>query len=162
MAAQETVPADLERRVVQLNFRYARCLDENRLSDWPELFTEDGRYVIHPRENLEQGLEGYWLYLDNKRMMRDRVVSLQEVNIYQINYERRLVTNVAVDGREGDAWLARANYMIMHTTNEGESRLFSVGEYRDRIVETGGRLAFRERVVVPDTFTVPSHLSIPL
>jgi len=94
--------------------------------------------------------------------MRDRVVSLLEVNIYQVNYERRLVTNVVVDGREGDAWLARANYMIMHTTNEGESRLFSVGEYRDRIVETDGRLAFRERVVVPDTFTVPSHLSIPL
>ena len=160
--AGERISAEIERQVVHLNFRYARCLDENRLSDWPDLFTEDGRYVIHPRENLEQGLEGYWLYLDNKRMMRDRVVSLLEVNIYQINYERRLVTNVEVVGREDDAWLARANYLLMHTSNEGVSQIFSVGEYRDRLVEAGGRLLFRERVVVPDTFTVPSHLSIPL
>jgi anthranilate 1,2-dioxygenase small subunit len=162
LMAEEEISIELERQAVHLNFRYARCLDENRLSDWPDLFTEDGRYLIHTRENLEQGLEGYWLYLDNKRMMRDRVVSLQEVNIYQINYERRLVTNVALVGRDGDAWLARANYMLMHTSNEGTSRLFSVGEYRDRMVEVGGRLLFRERIVVPDTFTVPSHLSIPL
>ena len=161
MAAQG-ISSDLERQVVHLNLRYASCLDENRLSDWPQLFTEDGRYVIHPRENLEQGLEGYWLYLENQRMMRDRVVSLLEVNIYQIHYERRLVTNIAVLGREGDAWLARANYMLMHTSNEGMSQIFSVGEYRDRIVESDGRLVFRERVVVPDTFTVPSHLSVPI
>lgn len=161
MAGQD-ISSDLERQVVRLNFRYASCLDENRLSDWPQLFTEDGRYVIHPRENLEQGLEGYWLYLENQRMMRDRVVSLLEVNIYQIHYERRLVTNIAVLGREGDAWLARANYMLMHTSNEGMSQIFSVGEYRDRIVESDGRLVFRERVVVPDTFTVPSHLSVPI
>lgn len=161
MAAQG-ISSDLERQVVHLNLRYASCLDENRLSDWPQLFTEDGRYVIHPRENLEQGLEGYWLYLENQRMMRDRVVSLLEVNIYQIHYERRLVTNIAVLGRERDAWLARANYMLMHTSNEGMSQIFSVGEYRDRIVESDGRLVFRERVVVPDTFTVPSHLSVPI
>ena len=154
--------ADIERELTRLNFDYARCLDENRLSDWPEFFVPEGRYVIHPRENLEQGLEGYWLYFENQRMMRDRVVSLLEVNIYQIHYERRLVTNVTVLGQEKDAWLARANYMVAHTSNEGVSQLFSVGEYRDVVVESAGRLRFRERVVVPDTFTVASHLSTPL
>jgi 3-phenylpropionate/cinnamic acid dioxygenase small subunit len=73
-----------------------------------------------------------------------------------------LVTNVMVIGREGEAWLARANYMLMHTNNEGRSHIFSVGEYRDRIVESGGRLSFSERLVVVDTFTVPSHLSMPI
>ncbi len=156
------IDAELERRVVALNYRYAQCLDENRLADWPKFFTEDCRYLIHPRDNLEMGLEGYWLYFENKRMLRDRVVSLLEVNIYQIHFERRLVTNVMVTGREGDAWLARANYMLMHTNNEGHSSLFSVGEYRDRIVESGGELRFRSRSVIADTFTVPSHLSTPI
>jgi anthranilate 1,2-dioxygenase small subunit len=154
--------AEIERAVVALNYRYARCLDENRLDEWPEFFTEDGRYLIQPRDNLDQGLEGYWLYFENKRMLRDRVVSLKDVNIYKIHYERRLVTNVEVTGRDGDDWLARANYLVMHTDNEGRSSVFSVGEYRDRIVASEGALQFRERLVIADTFVVPSHLSMPI
>jgi anthranilate 1,2-dioxygenase small subunit len=154
--------AELERAIVGLNYRYARCLDENRLDEWPEFFTDDGRYLIQPRDNLDQGLEGYWLYFENKRMLRDRVVSLKDVNIYKIHYERRLVTNVEVTGRDGDGWLARANYLVMHTDNEGRSSVFSVGEYRDRIVQFEGGLRFRERLVIADTFVVPSHLSMPI
>lgn len=158
----QSVSPDIERRIADLNFRYAQCLDGNRLAEWPDFFAEDCRYLIHSRENLDQGMEGYWLYFENKRMLRDRVISLLKVNIYQIHYERRLITNVMVTGREGEAWLARANYMLVHTNNEGRSHIFSVGEYRDRIVETAGRLSFSERLVVVDTFTVPSHLSMPI
>ena len=154
--------AEIERAIVALNHRYARCLDENRLDEWPEFFIEEGRYLIQPRDNLDQGLEGYWLYFENKRMLRDRVVSLKDVNIYKIHYERRLVTNVEVTGRDGDGWLARANYLVMHTDNEGRSTIFSVGEYRDRIVKSDGALRFSERRVIVDTFVVPSHLSMPI
>lgn len=149
-------------RVVELNYRYARCLDENRLKDWPEFFTDECRYLIQPRDNLEQGMEGYWLYFEGKRMLRDRVVSLLDVNIYHIHYERRMVSNVMVTGRDGDAWLARANYLMLHTDNEGRSHIFSTGEYRDRIVESGGELRFAERQVIADTFTVASHISMPI
>ena len=96
--------------------------------------------------------------LANKRMLRDRVVSLLEVNIYPIRRERRFVSNVMLTGRDGDAWLARANYMLVHTDNEGRSSIFSVGEYRDRIVESADGLRLRERQVIADTFLVPSHL----
>ena len=161
-AATSLVSAELERRVVDLNFRYSRCLDEARLSEWPDFFSDECRYLLHSRENLDQGLEGYWLYFENKRMLRDRVVSLLEVNIYHIHYERRFVSNVMVTGRDGDCWLARANYMMMNTDNEGHSRIFSVGEYRDRIVDEGGVLRLRERLVVVDTFTVESHISMPI
>ncbi len=149
-------------QLAELNYRYAQCLDGSRLAEWPDFFTDDCRYVIHPRENLDAGLEGYWLYFESKRMLRDRVVSLLDVNIYKIHYERRFVSNVMLGGRVGDTWLASANYMLTLTDNEGRSSIFSVGEYRDRIVETDGGLRFRERVVVPDTFTVPSHLSMPI
>jgi anthranilate 1,2-dioxygenase small subunit len=149
-------------RLAELNYSYAQCLDDNRLAEWPDFFTDDCRYLIHSRENLDAGLEGYWLYFENKRMLRDRVVSLLEVNIYRIHYERRFVTNARLSGRDGDAWLARANYMLTTTDNEGRTSIFSVGEYRDRIVEADGVLRFRERQVIVDTFTVPSHLSMPI
>lgn len=158
----DAASGDIERAITALNFAYARCLDENRLRDWPGFFTDDGRYIIHPRENADQDLEGYWLYLENKKMMRDRVVSLLEVNIYQLHYERRLVSNVMVIAREGDCWISRANYLLVHTNNQGVSQIFSTGEYRDRVVRTEEGVFFSERVVVPDTFTVPSHLSLPI
>ena len=115
-------------RVVELNYRYAECLDSNRLAEWPEFFTEDCRYLIHPRENLDAGLEGYWLYFENRRMLRDRVVSLLEVNIYQIHYERRFVSNVMLTGRDGRR-LARAGELHARCTtdSEGHSKIFSVG-----------------------------------
>jgi len=158
----DTISTDLERRVVALNYHYAQCLDDGRLKEWPDFFTDDCRYLIHSRENLDCGLEGYWLYFENKPMLRDRVVSLTDVNIFHIHHERRFVTNVLVTGRDGDVWLARSNYMMMHTNNEGRSKIFSIGEYRDRIVDEGGVLRFRERLVVVDTFTVESHISNPI
>lgn len=153
---------EIERRIADLNYRYAECLDDNRLQEWPEFFIDDGRYLIQPRDNLEMGLEGYWLYFENKRMLRDRVVSLKDVNIYAIHYERRAVTNIRVSRRDGAAWIARANYTMWHTDSEGHSRLFSVGEYRDRIVEGNNGLQFAERIVIADTFTVESHISMPI
>lgn len=153
---------DIVQRIENLNFRYAECLDGNRLPDWPDFFADDCRYLIHSRENLDLGKEAYWLRFENKRMLRDRVVSLCEVNIYQIHYERRLVSNVMVTGRDGEVWLARASYMLLHTNNEGRSHIFSIGEYRDRIVETASGLRFTERLVIVDSFTVPSHLSVPI
>jgi len=161
-ASLASTPPDILRRIEDLNFRYAECLDSNRLRDWPNFFDDDCRYLIHSRENLDLGKEAYWLRFENKRMLRDRVVSLCDVNIYQIHYERRLVSNVMVTGREGEVWLARANYMLVHTNNEGRSHIFSVGEYRDRIVESAGELRLTERLVVVDTFAVPSHLSLPI
>jgi len=152
----------LLQRVVSLNHQYAECLDDNRLADWPELFTDDCRYYVHPRENVLCGLEGYWLYFESKGMLRDRVVSLREVNIYQVRYERRLIGNVRIAGQDGETWIAKANYMLTHTDNEGRSTLFSVGEYRDRIRECDGHLRFCERAVIPDTFLVKSHLSMPI
>ena len=68
-------------RVVELNYRYAQCLDDNRLSDWPDFFTEEGRYLIHPRENLDAGMEGYWLYFENAHAARSRGVAARSEHL---------------------------------------------------------------------------------
>jgi hypothetical protein len=60
------------------------------------------------------------------------------------------------------AFAVTANVLVVHSDIEGNSRIFCAGEYRDRIVEREGELLFREKIVVLDTFTVPSHLSMPI
>ena len=67
---------ETELRIGRLNQEYARCIDEDRLESWVDFFVgEDARYLIHPRENADAGLEGYWMHCENKPMMRDRIVA---------------------------------------------------------------------------------------
>lgn len=162
MSMNPRIDAQIEREILALNTRYAHCLDDERLEEWPQLFTEDCRYVIHPRENLKAGLEGYWLYFDSNAMLRDRVVSLREANLYNIHQNRHLVSNVVVEGQEGDAWRCRASYLVVQTDVDGNARVFSVGEYRDLVVLTPEGPRFKERLVVPDSYNVQGMIAFPL
>ena len=156
------IPFEIERAVVDLCHRYAQCLDDDRLEEWPEFFVEDGRYLIHPRENVAAGLDGYWLYFDNRKMLRDRIVSLRKANVYNIHQDRHLVSNIRVEQDGGGELRVRSNYLVIQSDVEGRSRVFSAGEYRDRVVMSGAHPLFKERVVIPDTFNVEGLVAVPL
>ena len=51
---------------------------------------------------------------------------------------------------------------MYQTDQEGETRLFATGLYRDRIVVEAGDHKFRDKMVLLDTFAVPSLLATPL
>jgi anthranilate 1,2-dioxygenase small subunit len=156
------VDAEVERTVVRLNHAYARCLDEDRLEEWPAFFTADCVYAMHPRENLDAGLEAYWLYFDSQAMLRDRVTSLRKANVYNIHRDRHIISTIEVLGRDSEAYVASASYLVIQTDVEGRSRVFSTGEYRDRIVMTAEGPRFRERLVIADTFNVEGLIAVPL
>lgn len=152
----------IEREIVALNNRYARILDDDKLEDWPTLFVEDCKYAIHPRDNYQAGLEGYWLYFEGNAMLRDRVKSLRVANLYNIHQDRRIVTGIMLDEIRDDVCHARSSFLIMQTDVEGRGRFFSTGEYLDKIVATDEGLRFQERLVVPDSFNMHGLVAIPL
>ena len=43
---------ELHFKVQDLNARYVHAIDDDRLEDWPEFFTEKGRYRITTAENV--------------------------------------------------------------------------------------------------------------
>src|SRR5262249_33253766 len=145
-----------------LNNSYAECLDDDRLEEWPELFTSDGVYKVHPRENYVLGLEGYWLYFDSQKMLRDRVLSLREANIYNIHVDRHIVSNIRVGNPQQGIYSVRSNYVILQTDTEGKTIVFSAGEYLDQVVFVEGRPKFKERVVIPDTYLAIGVVGVPL
>jgi anthranilate 1,2-dioxygenase small subunit len=148
--------------IEQLNKAYARCLDDDRLEDWPGFFVEDGRYLIQSRENRDAGLYGYILYFENGAMMRDRVTSLRVANYYNLHTDRHLITNVDILGEAGGIFDARANYAVIQTDAEGRSELFSAGEYHDKVVFVDGAPRFKERLVLLDTANIVGLLAVPL
>jgi len=141
---------------------YADCIDAERYDDWLALFTEDSVYQVIPRENADQNLPASLIYCSNKNVLRDRIVSLVNANEYNPHYDRHIISGVRVTEEKGGVWQLAANYAVFQTNVEGQSKVFSVGRYADKVVRQDGRLLFREKRVMVDTFSVPSMLATPL
>jgi anthranilate 1,2-dioxygenase small subunit len=95
-------------------------------------------------------------------MMTDRIRSLRTANIYNVHYPRHVVTNVEVLGARGDEYDVAAAFTVYQTDIEGQTKLFSVGQYLDVITFSEGEPRFREKVAICDTFNIPNLLAIPL
>ncbi len=141
---------------------YAGLIDSDRLEDWLELFTEEAIYQVLPRDNLEQNLPASLMLCTSKNMLRDRIVSLRNANIFNPHYDRHFLSGVRVSAQSEGVWQLTANYVVYQTNLEGHSRLFSLGGYRDTLRMEGGRLRFIKKLVIVDTFAVPSMLATPL
>ena len=148
--------------ICALEYRYARLLDDDRLEEWPNLFAERGVYKVIPRENLSRQPPLPIMLCDSRAMMVDRVRSLREANIYNLHYSRHVISNIEILSARVDTFEVVACYTVYQTDLEGQTRLFSVGQYRDVIVDSGGGLEFREKIAVCDTFNIPNLLAIPL
>src|SRR4029453_1882698 len=145
-----------------LEYRYARLLDEDRLEEWPNLFVERGVYKVIPRENLDRQPPLPIMFCDSRAMMLDRVVSLRKANVYNLHSSRHVVSNIEILSARDDTYEVAACYTVYQTDLEGQTRLFSVGQYRDVIANGAGELRFREKIAVCDTFNIPNLLAIPL
>jgi anthranilate 1,2-dioxygenase small subunit/terephthalate 1,2-dioxygenase oxygenase component beta subunit len=95
-------------------------------------------------------------------MLEDRIGALREANKYNIDADRHVIGLPRLIGVGGDATLVEAPFVVYQNDQEGETRLFATGLYRDRVVVEAGRLKFRDKLVLLDTFAVPSLLATPL
>jgi len=152
----------LRLRIEALYAEYAQTIDDDRLEDWPGFFAEDGKYRVTTRENHDSGLTLAMMYCDGRGMMRDRVSALRQANIYEPHVYCHLTSSVRlVDGASG-VIRAQANFAVIRTMQEGDQSIFACGRTYDRIVETDGRLFFKERLVVLDSRQVDTLLVIPI
>jgi anthranilate 1,2-dioxygenase small subunit len=152
----------LQPRLAQLNADYARALDDDRMEQWPDFFTEPCLYVITTADNHRNGYTAGVVYADSQGMLRDRVTALREANIYERQTYRHLVGVPAVL-READGVVrAETSFLVVRIMRDGRMDLFATGRYLDVVVDEGGALRFRERVVVCDNNRFDTLLAIPL
>src|SRR5271156_7039894 len=89
----------LHREVEEFNSVYAASLDENRLADWAEMFTDDAFYVVISRENADRNLPVGLIYCENKDMILDRALAMK-TEMFAPRYLRHIVGNVQVLGEQ--------------------------------------------------------------
>ena len=148
-------------QVERLHARYAHALDADRLEEWPDFFTESGRYRIATAENEARGLPLPVIYAESRAMLRDRVQSLRHANIYEPQSYRHLISSVLVERLDAHRVSSEANFLVVRIMQDGGSLLFASGRYIDRIVLAPEPL-YEERVVVCDSRRFDTLLAIPL
>jgi anthranilate 1,2-dioxygenase small subunit len=145
--------------VCDLLAEYGALIDTAKFDEWLDLFAEECRYQIIPRENFDRGLPAGLVFCDSRAMLEDRILALREANKYNIHTDRHVIglPRIFEDGRA-----LEAPFAVFQTDQEGETRLFATGLYRDRLEILGRGLKIRDKLVLLDTFAVPSLLATPL
>ncbi|NKF22625.1 anthranilate 1,2-dioxygenase small subunit AndAd [Solimonas marina] len=146
----------------QLQERYVATLDQDRLEDWPPLFTEDARYEIVPAENADAGLPIGVIFCDSRGMMEDRVVSLRNANIYEAHAYRHALSGLIIERIDADTAKMRSSYIVVQTRQNGESFVYQAGRYEDEVVRTADGWRYRSKRAIYDTSRVQTLLATPI
>jgi 3-phenylpropionate/cinnamic acid dioxygenase small subunit len=129
-------------------------LDEDRLDEWLDLFTDDCRYLVIPRENVQRGLPLAAIRCESRGYLKDRVVAVQETAMYAPRTQRHVIGAA----REQSDGTFTASYAVFQTLADEPTQVFSTGRYVARIEH--GR--FAELHVVYDTTLVDNSIVKPL
>ena len=143
--------------LLDLYAEYGGLIDAGDFEAWLDLFAAECRYHVMPRENFAEGLPAALIYCDSRAVLEDRIRALREANKYNIHSDRHLIGLPRIVGE-----FVEAAFAVCQTDQEGETRLFATGLYRDRVAAEAGRLRFSDKLVLLDTFAVPSLLATPL
>ncbi|MCZ2496077.1 anthranilate 1,2-dioxygenase [Xylophilus sp. Kf1] len=146
----------------ELQARYVHALDNDDLEGWTLFFTEDCRYEIIPKENVDAGLPAPVIYCRNRRMLRDRVLSLRHANIFEGHTYRHMTSGLVITSDDGTTITTTSSYTVVITGQTGESNVYQAGTYQDELVREDGELRYRKKRVVFDTLRVQTLLATPI
>jgi len=152
----------LRQELLALQDEYISTLDTDALELWPEMFVDDCLYEIIPKENEDLGLPAPVIHCAGKAMLRDRVVSLRHANIFQPVIYRHFVSGLSFTTTDLASVEMRSSYLVINTSQVGQSVVYQTGRYHDVVVRDGERWRFKSKRAIYDTSRIQTALAIPV
>ena len=142
---------------------YARCIDNGNLEAWPDFFEENCIYKITTADNHALGLEAGVIFANSKGMLRDRVASLREANIYERHVYRHFLGQPWILSEEPNEVRSETSFFVARIMRDGTTDVYATGRYIDvyRLNGSNGP-RLRERIVVCDSSRFDTLLALPL
>ena len=94
-------------------------------------------------------------------MLQDRAYGIQETLFHDPYYQRHVVGAPRVLSFENGVIESEANYAVFRTKYNGESTVFNVGRYLDRITAGANGLKIRSRLCIYDSEMIPNSIIYP-
>jgi salicylate 5-hydroxylase small subunit len=148
--------------LIHLYSDYAAAVDSAQWDKWIEFFTDECEYKIQPRENYERGFPLATLALLSKNMLKDRVYGIHETLYHDPYYQRHVVGLPIIREKKDNVIVAEANYAVFRTKLSGESTVFNVGRYLDRLTRDATGLKFISRLCIYDSEMIPNSIIYPI
>ena len=103
------------------------------------------------------------IYATSRAMLRDRVRSLRDANVYEAQRYRHMIAPPVIEPGEGGLVRAQTSFMVVRIMHTGETMMFVTGRYDDRILLDGPDAPrFVEKTVVLDSRLIDTLLAIPI
>jgi 3-phenylpropionate/cinnamic acid dioxygenase small subunit len=152
----------LRQKIEDFLYLEAELLDERRLREWLDLFTDDARYWAPLRHNplerpddlteeLSRPGESYY-FNDTKQSLRirvERVYSKQAWAEMPPSRTRRLISNVRVKKDDGRELEVHSNFLVYRTRMEKDEDFF-VGTRKDILRRVNGEIKIARRTIILD------------
>ena len=142
--------------------RYVYSIDDGDCEQWPDFFVDDCFYQITTADNYAQSLEAGLMWLDSKDMLRDRVLSLYEANVYERHSYRHILGQPYISEVEDDELESETSFIVARITREGPTDLFVTGRYIDRYRVQNNDAKIIRRIVVLDSGHIDTLLGFPI
>ena len=154
--------ADIFFAILRAQLDYARCIDDDRLEEWPDFFAEECLYRVTSAENVRDGLEVSLIFANSKGMLKDRVSALRQANVYERQAYRHMLGAPCILAPGVERVRSETNFMVARIMRDGTTDLFATGRYLDVYGFEHGALKLFERVVVCDSSRIDTLMALPL
>jgi len=153
---------DAFRLIVQAQSDYIRCIDDDRLEEWPDHFHGPCKYVVTSTANYREGLEAGIIFANSRGMLQDRVSALREANIYERQSYRHILGQPAILSQHGAEVRTETPFLVARILQDGDTDLFATGRYLDLYRIEDHKAKLEERTVVCDSSRIDTLLALPL
>jgi len=148
--------------ITQAQANYARCIDDDRLEEWPSLFHGPCLYKITTASNYRDGLEAGIVFANSRGMLTDRVSALREANIYERQTYRHILGQPSILSEDGSKVRSETSFMVARILQDGDTSIYATGRYFDTYEIADGAAQLQERTVVCDSSRIDTLLALPL
>jgi anthranilate 1,2-dioxygenase small subunit len=148
--------------ITRAQAEYIRCIDDDRLEDWPDHFHGSCVYKITTAANHREGLEGAIIFANSKGMLRDRVSALREANIYERQSYRHILGQPSILHESDGEVHSETSFLVARIVQDGDTDIFATGRYLDLYKIEQGKVRLNERVVVCDSSRIDTLMALPL
>lgn len=141
---------------------YARCIDDDRLEEWPGYFHGPCLYKITTSSNYREGLEAGIVFANSRGMLSDRVSALRDANIYERQTYRHILGQPSIMAEDGAMVQSETSFMVARIMQDGDTSIYATGRYFDTYEISDGAAKLHQRTVVCDSSRIDTLLALPL
>ncbi|MEQ8693208.1 MAG: aromatic-ring-hydroxylating dioxygenase subunit beta [Pseudomonadales bacterium] len=135
-------------RIESLLYLESRLMDENRYSEWLELFADECEYWIPSNAEDVDPRRHVSILFGGRPMLENHVQRLMEGKAFAqvpASRMRRLVSNIEIEKLEGD-WAVSANFLIYEIRKHSQRLHGGRSEYR--LLEVDNKLRISSKKVL--------------